>query len=98
MRGARLTCPGGYHYFDNQIRGFSQTHMVGPGASDYGNIGIMFVGKLDGAMTQNFGYLSTFSHGTFRVTSPHHVASEKTEPGYYSVHLDTPGMEMHVFA
>ena len=37
---ASLISPGGYHYFDDEIRCFSHTHMVGPGASDYGNIGL----------------------------------------------------------
>src|SRR5215212_7960161 len=29
---------GGYHYDDNRIRGFSLTHLSGPGCSDFGNI------------------------------------------------------------
>ncbi|MFB9907981.1 GH92 family glycosyl hydrolase [Allokutzneria oryzae] len=29
---------GGYHYEDNRIRGFSLTHISGPGCSDHGNI------------------------------------------------------------
>lgn len=38
---------GGYHYDDTHIRCFSQTHMVGPGASDWGNIGVMPVRNVD---------------------------------------------------
>ncbi len=32
---------GGYTYDDNRIRGFSLTHISGPGCSDYGNIPFM---------------------------------------------------------
>jgi predicted alpha-1,2-mannosidase len=32
---------GGYHYDDNRIRGFSLTHLSGPGCSDFGNIPFM---------------------------------------------------------
>jgi predicted alpha-1,2-mannosidase len=32
---------GGYHYDDNRIKGFSLTHISGPGCSDFGNIPFM---------------------------------------------------------
>jgi predicted alpha-1,2-mannosidase len=32
---------GGYHYDDNRIKGFSLTHLSGPGCSDFGNIPFM---------------------------------------------------------
>ncbi|MFD1151250.1 lectin [Saccharothrix hoggarensis] len=32
---------GGYHYDDNRIRGFSLTHLSGPGCSDFGNVPFM---------------------------------------------------------
>ncbi|WP_433256762.1 lectin [Streptosporangium sp. CA-135522] len=32
---------GGYHYDDNRIRGFSLTHLSGPGCGDFGNIPFM---------------------------------------------------------
>src|SRR3712207_3283051 len=32
---------GGYHYDDNRIRGFSLTHLSGPGCSDFGNVSFM---------------------------------------------------------
>lgn len=47
---------GGYHYDDNRIRGFSLTHLSGPGCSDFGNIPFMPV--LGSAPVGH----STFSH------------------------------------
>ncbi|MCC8250117.1 lectin [Saccharothrix luteola] len=32
---------GGYHYDDNRIRGFSLTHLSGPGCSDFGTVPFM---------------------------------------------------------
>lgn len=32
---------GGYHYDDNRIKGFSLTHLSGPGCSDFGNVPFM---------------------------------------------------------
>eukprot|EP00048_Salpingoeca_helianthica_P017060 m.235483 g.235483 ORF g.235483 m.235483 type:complete len:787 (+) comp20087_c0_seq1:24-2384(+) len=78
---------GGYHYFDNEIRCFSQTHMVGPGATDYGNIAVMPSTDVDHLLITDYGYRSAFSH-----------ASERTAPGYYSVHLDTPEIDVEIAA
>ncbi|WP_406314302.1 lectin [Streptosporangium sp. NBC_01639] len=47
---------GGYHYDDNRIRGFSLTHLSGPGCGDFGNIPFMPV--LGSSPVGN----STFSH------------------------------------
>ncbi|MER5269090.1 lectin [Actinosynnema sp. NPDC002837] len=47
---------GGYHYDDNRIRGFSLTHLSGPGCSDFGNVPFMpSLGTTPAAY-------STFSH------------------------------------
>ena len=63
----------GYHYSDNEIMGFSHTHLSGTGIPDYCDILLMpTVGEVD---FNNFK--STFSH-----------ANEKAEPGYYSVKID----------
>lgn len=63
----------GYHYSDNEIFGFSHTHLSGTGIPDYCDILLMpTVGEVD---FNNFK--STFSH-----------ANEKAEPGYYSVKID----------
>jgi putative alpha-1,2-mannosidase len=63
----------GYHYSDNEIFGFSHTHLSGTGIPDYCDILLMpTVGEVD------FGnFKSTFSH-----------TNEKAEPGYYSVKMD----------
>ncbi|GAA3458263.1 GH92 family glycosyl hydrolase [Saccharothrix longispora] len=47
---------GGYHYDDNRIRGFSLTHLSGPGCSDFGNV--PFMPSLGTAPVAH----STFSH------------------------------------
>ncbi|HEY0047787.1 MAG TPA: GH92 family glycosyl hydrolase [Pyrinomonadaceae bacterium] len=72
----------GYHYSDNQIYGFSHTHLSGTGIPDYCDV--LFaptVGEPEffarrGDLSEN-GYASRFSH-----------QNEKAEPGYYSVKLD----------
>lgn len=72
----------GYHYSDNQIYGFSHTHLSGTGIPDYCDV--LFAPTLGepeffarkGDLSEN-GYASTFSH-----------ENEKAEAGYYSVKLD----------
>ncbi|MCP2261016.1 putative alpha-1,2-mannosidase [Streptoalloteichus tenebrarius] len=70
---------GGYYYPDNRIRGFSLTHLSGPGCSTYQDVPIMpFVGEVTTSPATDPGrYVSTFSH-----------AREKATAGYYSVALD----------
>jgi predicted alpha-1,2-mannosidase len=72
----------GYQYLDKTIVGFSHTHFSGTGHSDLGDFLIMpTVGKLKlnpgTADKPRSGYRSHFSHAT-----------EKAEPGYYSVLLN----------
>ncbi len=63
----------GYHYSDNEIFGFSHTHLSGTGIPDYCDILLMpTVGEVD---FKNFK--SKFSH-----------ANEKAEAGYYSVKMN----------
>ena len=63
----------GYHYSDNEIFGFSHTHLSGTGIPDYCDVLLMpTVGKVD---LENFK--TTFSH-----------ANERAEPGYYTVTMD----------
>lgn len=72
----------GYHYADNSIMGFSQTHLSGTGANDMCDIMLMpvtgepefYPGPLD---DPDKGYRSRFSHD-----------SEIMRPGYYAVRLD----------
>ena len=63
----------GYHYSDNEIYGFSHTHLSGTGIPDYCDILLMpTVGNV------NFDdFKSKFSHD-----------NEKSEAGYYSVKMD----------
>jgi len=76
----------GYHYSDDVIYGFSHTHLSGTGIPDGCDILFMptvgepqFFAKA-GDKSVN-GYASKFSR-----------ASEKAEPGYYSVKLDDDGI------
>jgi predicted alpha-1,2-mannosidase len=69
----------GYHYSDNQILGFSHTHLSGTGVGDYGDIRFMPTTgkrKLDAGNSENDGYRSAFTH-----------ENEKASPGFYSVQL-----------
>ena len=72
----------GYHWSDTTIMGFSQNHLSGTGAADYGEVMLMpIVGTLKilpgrKSMPQ-MGYRSAFRHKT-----------EIAEPGYYAVTLD----------
>jgi len=72
----------GYHSSDSSIIGFSHTHLSGTGGADYGDILLMpFNGKAElqagTKANPNSGYRSRFKHAT-----------EKAEPGYYSVYLE----------
>ncbi|MES2390992.1 MAG: GH92 family glycosyl hydrolase [Acidobacteriota bacterium] len=76
----------GYYLTDTSIMGFSHAHLSGTGAGDLLDFLIApRVGELKlqpGTREQpEEGYRSRFSHST-----------EKMEPGYYSVMLDTPGI------
>ena len=68
----------GYHYSDSVIYGFTHTHLSGTGCSDWGDILLMPVPKLQSKNNDAIGsYTSTFSH-----------KNEKATPGYYSVLLN----------
>ncbi|HQP02990.1 MAG: GH92 family glycosyl hydrolase [Bacteroidales bacterium] len=81
---------GGYHYSDSVMYGFSHTHLSGTGCSDYGDIlivpmsGFYSMWNVAEATGNTMGrsYTSKFSHAT-----------EKASPGYYSVFLETPGVD-----
>ena len=75
----------GYHYSDEYIYGFSHTHLSGTGVSDYGDILLMPTDSLifhNGADGRP-GYRAWFSHD-----------QEEASPGYYSVILDSTGIEV----
>jgi predicted alpha-1,2-mannosidase len=71
---------GSYLYADTSIRGFSLTHLSGPGCPVFGDAPIMpIVGNVKTSpATAPDDYLAKFSH-----------ANEKASPGYYEVALDT---------
>jgi putative alpha-1,2-mannosidase len=85
-RQANWDGSSGYHYSDDIIYGFSHTHLSGTGIPD--GCDILFMPTLGepqffakaGDKSIN-GYASKFSH-----------ASERAEPGYYSVKLDDDGI------
>jgi len=77
----------GYYYGDAQIRGFSQTHLYGTGAGDYGVLLFMPTVGFNESMVNEAGYRSSFSH--------HH---ERAEPGYYSVLLIDPDIFVELTA
>jgi predicted alpha-1,2-mannosidase len=71
---------GSYLYADTAIRGFSLTHISGPGCPVFGDVPIMpVVGevKTSPASVPN-AYLAKFSH-----------AQEQASPGYYEVALES---------
>ena len=77
----------GYHYSDNEIYGFSHTHLSGTGVSDYGDILLMPTNKVifnNGADGKE-GYKSTFSH-----------EKEIAEPGFYKVYLEDTKIDVEL--
>ncbi len=72
--------PGGYHYPDDHIKGFSLTHFSGRGCTAYQDIPFMpVVGEISASpATRPSPYTAQFSH-----------ANETARPGYYQVRLDT---------
>ena len=77
----------GYHYSDDEIYGFSHTHLSGTGVSDYGDILLMPTTKaiFNNGADGKEGYKSKFSHD-----------KEIAEPGYYKVHLDDTNIDVEL--
>lgn len=77
----------GYHYSDNEIYGFSHTHLSGTGVSDYGDILLMPTNKqiFNNGADGKEGYKSKFSHD-----------NETAEPGFYKVHLDDTDIDVEL--
>ncbi len=75
---------GGYHYDDSLIYGFSHTHLSGTGVSDYGDI---LIYPLNEKFNPEKKYSSRFSH-----------VQEKAIPGYYSVYLQEPKVDVELSA
>jgi len=77
----------GYWYPDNQVRGFSHTHLSGIGVTDYGHFRFTpAVGRPEKRVDQK-GYISRFEH-----------KDESARPGYYSVLLKDSGVKAELTA
>ena len=77
----------GYHYSDDEIYGFSHTHLSGTGVSDYGDILLMPTNKqvFNNGADGKEGYKSKFSHN-----------KEVAEPGFYKVHLEDTNIDVEL--
>jgi predicted alpha-1,2-mannosidase len=77
----------GYHYSDDEIYGFSHTHLSGTGVSDYGDILLMPTSRqvFNNGADGKEGYKSKFSH-----------KNEVAEPGFYKVHLDDTNIDVEL--
>ncbi|MGB7190862.1 MAG: GH92 family glycosyl hydrolase, partial [Acidobacteriaceae bacterium] len=64
----------GYHYYQNQIQGFSMTHMSGVGCANEGDV--FFTATTGPVGTQVADFESPYSH-----------SQESATPGYYQVRL-----------
>jgi predicted alpha-1,2-mannosidase len=77
----------GYHYSDDEIYGFSHTHLSGTGVSDYGDILLMPTNKaiFNNGADGKEGYKSKFSHN-----------NEVAEPGFYKVYLEDTNINVEL--
>ncbi|MEN8880276.1 MAG: glycoside hydrolase family 92 protein, partial [Polaribacter sp.] len=77
----------GYHYSDDEIYGFSHTHLSGTGVSDYGDILLMPTNTqiFNNGANGKEGYKSKFSHD-----------NEVAEPGFYKVHLEDTNIDVEL--
>jgi predicted alpha-1,2-mannosidase len=71
---------GGYKWEDNRLRGFSMTHISGPGCTGAQDFPVMPIsGKIDKSpATHGMDYVQTYKHD-----------NEKSTPGSYTTTLDT---------
>lgn len=71
---------GGYRWEDDRLRGFSMTHISGPGCTGAQDFPVMpFSGRIGRSpATHGMDYVQTFQH-----------TAEKASPGFYGVTLDT---------
>ena len=70
----------GYHYDDNEIYGFSHTHLSGTGIGDLGDVALLPFSGGDSIKP-----VATFKKDT-----------EKASPGYYAVRLDNFGVQVEL--
>jgi predicted alpha-1,2-mannosidase len=77
---------GGYDYLQNQIYGFSQTHLSGVGCGVVGELPIM----------PTTGAVDTVDPNAYR--SPYSHTDERATPGYYRVGLSRYGVDAELTA
>jgi predicted alpha-1,2-mannosidase len=77
----------GYWYNDDTILGFSQMHLHGTGAQDYGVLAFMPIPTFDAARTTAASYASTFEK-----------QSEHASPGFYEVTLANGSIHAEITA
>lgn len=77
----------GYYWRDPDLRGFSHTHFVGTGVTDYGNI------RLSPTTRTRIE-----QRGIGRTFSPHDKDRETAAPGYYSAYLEDPAVQAELTA
>lgn len=77
----------GYWFPDTNIRGFSQTRLVGVGLNDQGVVRIMPAHGFDRSKTREAGYRQRFSH-----------TRERARVGYYGVVLEPSGIDVEIAA
>jgi predicted alpha-1,2-mannosidase len=75
----------GYHYYQDAVRGFSMTHMSGPGCPNEGDV--FFTATTGDVQTKVSDFQSPYSH-----------AQESAAPGYYSVVLTRWGIHAELTA
>ncbi|HLH58872.1 MAG TPA: GH92 family glycosyl hydrolase, partial [Streptosporangiaceae bacterium] len=76
---------GGYYSGDSQIKGFSLTHISGPGCGAFGDFPIL---PTAGTVPDNpYTTTDSFSH-----------TGEQASPGYYSVSLGSPAIQAQLTA
>lgn len=78
---------GSYHYEAKALRGFSHTHLEGPGGSNNGYSHVLMMPFVSTITTALPGHAEPFSH-----------TDETTEPGYYAVTLGTSKIKVELTA
>ncbi len=76
-----------YEYANDEIEGFSHTHLQGPGGGNNGYSHILLIPTTGPLQTATLEYSSAFSH-----------ESEEATPGYYAVDLDDYGVRAELTA
>lgn len=76
----------GYHYSDDTIFGFSQTHLSGTGCEDYCDVLVMPVTENNGLGSADDSYFGKDFREFYKSRFCHR--HEKAQPGYYEVMLD----------